>query len=80
MGFIHEVRFLEEHDRTAGDHILDHNSVKWEDLEKIIDGIFVTYKIVEKTRFNTVLAAAKIAFGFVFIHRMWMVTAEYTVI
>lgn len=42
MGFIHEVRFLEEHDRTAGDHILDHNSVKWEDLEKIIDGILVT--------------------------------------
>ncbi|MEM8520622.1 Fic family protein [Flavobacterium sp. PL12] len=68
MGFRDEGGFVGEHDRTSGEPIPDHISAKWEDLEKLIDGILATYKIVEETGFNAVLAAAKIAFGFVFIH------------
>ena len=68
MGFRDEGGFVGELDRTSGEPIPDHISAKWEDLEKLIDGILATYKIVEETGFNAVLAAAKIAFGFVFIH------------
>ena len=68
MGFRDEAGFVGEHDRTTGDPIPEHISAKWEDIESLIDGLIATYKYLENSGFNAVLAAAEIAFGFVFIH------------
>lgn len=68
MGFRDEGGFVGEHDRITGEPIPEHISAKWQDLEPLIDGLIATYKSIENSGFNAVLAAAKIAFGFVFIH------------
>ncbi len=68
MGFRKEGGFVGEHDRTTGEPIPDHISAKWQDLEQLIDGLIETCHKMEAANFNAVLIAAKIAFGFVFIH------------
>jgi Fic family protein len=68
MGFREEGGFVGEHDRTTGEPIPEHISAKSEDIEKLMDGLFSAYKKMEESGFNAVLAAAEIAFGFVFIH------------
>lgn len=68
MGFREEGGFVGEHDRISSEPIPEHISAKSEDLEKLIDGLITTYEKLEKSGFNAVLAAAEIAFGFVFIH------------
>jgi Fic family protein len=68
MGFREEGGFVGEHDRITSEPIPEHISAKSEDLEELINGLILTYEKLEKSNFNAVLAAAKIAFGFVFIH------------
>lgn len=68
MGFRKEGGFVGEHERITGDPIPEHISAKQEDIEKLIDGLIATYKKLEEDGFDAVLAAAGIAFGFVFIH------------
>lgn len=68
MGFRDEGGFVGEHDRITGEPLPEHISAKWQDIEPLIDGLIATYKSIEDSGFNAVLAAAKIAFGFVFIH------------
>lgn len=68
MGFRVEGGFVGEHDRTTGEPMPAHISAKGQDIESLIEGLLVTYKKLEDTEFNAVLAAAIIAFGFVFIH------------
>lgn len=68
MGFRDEGGFVGEHDRITSEPLPEHISAKSEDLEKLIDGLIATYEKLEKSGFNAVLAAAEIAFGFVFIH------------
>lgn len=68
MGFREEGGFVGEHDRITLEPIPDHISAKSEDIEKLIDGLIATYKKMKGSDFNAVLAAAEIAFGFVFIH------------
>ncbi|MFV8341224.1 Fic family protein [Flavobacterium sp. XS2P39] len=68
MGFRDEGGFVGEHDRITGEPMPEHISAKWQDIEPLIDGLIATYKSIEDSGFNAVLAAAKIAFGFVFIH------------
>lgn len=68
MGFRAEGGFVGEHDRTTGEPIPEHISAKAQDVEPLIEGLLSTYKKLEDTEFNAVLAATKIAFGFVFIH------------
>jgi len=68
MGYRQQGGFIGEHDRTTGEPIPDHISARWQDLEQLIDGLISTYKILEKSSFDAVLAAAVVAFGFVFIH------------
>jgi hypothetical protein len=68
MGYRKEGGFVGEHDRTTGEPIPEHISAKWQDIEVLIDGLFATYKKLEETKFDAVLAGATIAFGFVFIH------------
>jgi len=45
-----------------------HLSARWQDLDTLISGLIDTSYLLEKSRFNPVLTATKIAFGFVFIH------------
>ena len=68
MGFRTEGGFVGVHDRTTMEPIPDHISAKWQDIETLIDGLLSTAKKLELEKFHPVLAAAEVAFGFVFIH------------
>lgn len=68
MGFRKKGGFVGEHDRTTGEPIPDHISAKPEDLPKLIKGLLATNQLLLQNDFAAVMAAAKIAFGFVFIH------------
>ena len=46
----------------------DHISARPDDLQTLMTGLMETYDLLRKDGFNAVLAAASIAFGFVFIH------------
>jgi Fic family protein len=67
MGFRKKGGFVGEHDRTTGEPIPEHISARWQDLELLINGLLKTNELLESD-FDAVLAAAIIAFGFVFIH------------
>jgi len=68
LGFRTEGGFVGEHDRISGEPIPDHISARWEDLEELTEGMIQTAQYLENEKFDPVLAAAVIAFGFVFIH------------
>lgn len=69
MGFREQEGFIGEHDRRYGTPIPDHISAGWKDLDRLMEGLIATNQKLEKDgRFDAVLAAALIAFGFVFIH------------
>lgn len=68
MGLRTEGGFVGEHDRSSGEPIPDHLSARWQDLEILINGLLKTSILLEKSKFNPVLSASIIAFGFVFIH------------
>lgn len=68
MGYRKEGGFVGEHDRTTGEPIPEHISSRWQDIEVLMDGLITTANKMEEMQFHPVLAAAKIAFGFVFIH------------
>ncbi len=68
MGYRKQGGFVGEHDRISGEPIPEHISAKHEDLQDLIAGLIETNQILIKDDFNAVLAAAIIAFGFVFIH------------
>lgn len=69
MGFRKQEGFIGEHDRRYGTPIPDHISARWEDVERLVDGLISMDRMLEKDPdFDAVLAAAIVAFGFVFIH------------
>lgn len=68
MGFRKEGGYVGDRDRTTGDPIPDHISAKSQDLDVLMDGMIQTYELLENEKFDPVLTAAIIAFGFVFIH------------
>jgi Fic family protein len=68
MGFRTKGGFVGEHDRTTGQPIPEHISARWQDLNILMDGLLETTILLENHKFHPVLCAAKIAFGFVFIH------------
>jgi hypothetical protein len=68
LGYRKEGGFIGEHDRNTGMPIPDHISARWQDLNSLMNGLFETAVKLETAQFNPVLTAAKIAFGFVFIH------------
>lgn len=68
MGFRKKGGFVGEHDRTTGEPIPEHISACWQDLNTLMDGLLDTSTLLENSHFHPVLSAAKIAFGFVFIH------------
>ena len=68
MGWRKEGGFIGIHDRSTGSPIPDHVSARWEDIPALIDGLVVASRILAESPYDPVLAAAVIAFGFVFIH------------
>lgn len=68
MGFRTEPGFVGEHDRITGEPIPEHISARWQDIEILMQGLIEMANGLESNSFHPVLAATKIAFGFVFIH------------
>ncbi|HLX91946.1 MAG TPA: Fic family protein [Puia sp.] len=69
MGLRLEEGFIGEHDRRHGTPIPDHISARWKDLSTLISGLLrCNEKLENDPSFDAVLAAAMVAFGFVFIH------------
>ena len=69
MGYRRQEGFVGEHDRRSGMPIPDHISARWKDVERLVNGLIATgNKLEQESTFDAVLAAAIIAFGFVFIH------------
>jgi hypothetical protein len=69
MGWREQEGFIGEHDRRHGTPIPDHISAKWKDIDLLTEGLIATDQKLEKDdSYDAVLAAAMIAFGFVFIH------------
>ncbi len=68
MSFRTKGGFVGEHGRNSGEPIPEHISAKPEDIQELMVGLIDANQILIKDEFNAVLAAAVIAFGFVFIH------------
>jgi len=68
MGCRTEGGFVGDRERNTGEPIPDHISARWQDLEQLIGGLIDTYHLLDKEKFDQVLTASVIAFGFVFIH------------
>jgi hypothetical protein len=68
MGLRKKGGFVGEHDRVSGEPIPDHVSAKSQDLDDLVDGLIDVNKMLIKDDIHAVVAAAVIAFGFVFIH------------
>lgn len=69
IGWREQEGFVGEHDRRSGSPIPDHISAKWKDIELLVEGVIGMDRYLEDDKnFDAVVAAAMIAFGFVFIH------------
>jgi len=68
MGLRTEGGFIGEHDRFTGEPIPEHISAKWQDVEKLVEGLLSTNRLLVDSDYDAVLTAAIISFGFVFIH------------
>lgn len=67
LGLRIEGGFVGEHDRNIGTPIPDHISARHQDLEKLTNGLAAFDRIVAP-ELDPVVAAAVLAFGFVYIH------------
>jgi len=69
MGLRTEGGFIGMRDRDDGTPLPDHISARWQDLPRLINAIIATDDRLRKSEIiDPVVAAAIIAFGFVFIH------------
>lgn len=69
MGFRKKGGFVGEHDPATGEPLPAHISARHEDVETLIDGLLdASQLLIKDAGIHAVLAAAMIAFGFVFIH------------
>ncbi len=67
LGLRQEGGFVGEHDRDSRLPLPDHISARPEDLESLIAGL-TAFDRTPATGMDTVIAAASLAFGFVYIH------------
>ena len=67
LGLRIEGGFVGEHDRDTSTPIPDHISARREDLASLIEGM-VAFDRGPATTLNPVIAAAALAFGFVYVH------------
>lgn len=68
LGLRKEGGFVGEHDRITGEPIPEHISAKHEDLGSLLHGLVGANELLQDESYDAVLAAASIAFGFVFTH------------
>jgi hypothetical protein len=68
LGLRTEGGFIGTHDRDTQEPLPEHISAKAEDLENLIDGIAAYDRRVLDGGLDPVVAAAAIAFGFVYVH------------
>ncbi|WP_236974279.1 Fic family protein [Membranihabitans maritimus] len=69
MGYRQKGGFIGERDRDTFSPIPDHISAKHEDITRLMRGLIEAYGLLlSDKKMDSVLAAASIAFGFVFIH------------
>ena len=68
MGFRDEGGFVGQHDRQTGEPIPDHISARHQDIDQLISGLLNSCEKMESAGYDAGLAAASIAFGFVYIH------------
>lgn len=68
LGLRNEGGFVGEHDRSTGTPIPEHISARHQDLPLLLDGLVEANMLLQDESYDAVLAAAVIAFGFVFIH------------
>lgn len=67
LGFRHEGGFVGEHDRETQRPIPDHISARHEDIASLMQGL-IAFDQAAENELEPVLAAAVLAFGFVYIH------------
>ncbi|WP_311738764.1 Fic family protein [Bradyrhizobium sp. NC92] len=67
LGFRHEGGFVGEHDRETQRPIPDHISARHEDITSLMQGL-ISFDQAAENELEPVLAAAVLAFGFVYIH------------
>lgn len=67
LGLRHEGGFVGEHDRETGMPLPGHISARHEDLPSLIEGL-VAFDQTAARHLDPVLAAAALAFGFVYVH------------
>jgi hypothetical protein len=67
LGFRDEDGFVGEHDRETQRPIPDHISARHEDLASLINGL-IAFDRTAENELDPVIAAAVLAFGFVYIH------------
>jgi len=68
MGWRKKGGFIGEHDRYTLSPVPSHISARFQDIDFLINGLIQTKQKLQDSRFDPVLAATIIAFGFVFIH------------
>jgi len=68
MGYRTEGGFVGTHDRSTGEPIPEHISARYQDIEKLMEGLLFASEKMEKSQFHPVLTTSIAAFGFVFIH------------
>lgn len=68
LGIREEGGFLGSHDRRTGDPIPEHVSARPEDLESLLRGLVAYTDRCTSQAIDPVIAAAAVAFGFVYIH------------
>jgi len=67
-GYRREGGFVGDHDRITGEPLPEHISARWQDLDQLMGGLITAHKQLETSLVDPVIAAAMVAFGFVFIH------------
>ncbi|THV15793.1 Fic family protein [Rhizobium rhizophilum] len=67
LGLRSEGGFVGEHDRNTGTPIPDHISARHQDLKELMEGL-IAFERVATPELDPVIAAACLAFGFVYIH------------
>lgn len=68
LGLRAEGGFVGDHDRRSGEPIPKHISARAQDLPSLVDGIVACDQLAVSGKIDSVVAAAAIAFGFVYVH------------
>lgn len=68
LGLRQEGGFVGDHDRHSGEPIPEHISARAQDLQNLVDGMVAFDRLALNGGLDPVVAAATIAFGFVYIH------------